>query len=54
MYHDCDGVQLQSFAFEVNFELGDNPIMEWFCNRLYCIWCCGLECILPVVYVQGQ
>ena len=40
------------WGFEANFELGENPIMEWsFCNRLCCIWDCGLECTLVIVYL---
>ena len=52
MYQSCGGVQLQSFGLEVNFELRDNPITELsFCIKLGCIWDCGSECILVVVYL---
>ena len=49
------GIQLQYFGFEASFGLRDISLMEWsFCNRLCkrlcCIWDCGLECILVVVY----
>ena len=43
------------FWLEPKFELGDNLIMVWgFFNRLCCIWDCGSECILVVVYLVGS
>ena len=35
------------------FWVENNPIMEWsFWNRFCCIWDCGLECILVIVYLS--
>ena len=34
--------------------LGDNPMMESYCNRFCCIWNCDLKYILVVIYLYGQ
>ena len=51
MYQDYGVTWLQSFGFEANFKLGGQLNEEMkFSNKFCCIWGCGLECILVVLY----
>ena len=48
------GCGFNLLAFEANFDLGDNPIMEWgYSSRLHCICDCSSEGIISSVTICG-